>query len=134
MDINACNSILVHLKGLSFYLNLIWVLLLSLFIYYDYFYTQMNRIAPTAVRALQALGANLRLARMRRNMTATRMAERAGISRKTLYQMEQGHPGVAAGNYAQVLFVLELVDELGDVGVQDPVGRTLQDGRMKGGR
>jgi hypothetical protein len=48
--------------------------------------------------------------------------------------MEQGHPGVAAGNYAQVLFVLELVDELGTVGVQDPLGRTLQDGRLKGGR
>jgi len=94
----------------------------------------MSELAPTAVRALQALGANLRLARMRRNMTATRMAERAGISRKTLYQMEQGHPGVAAGTYAQVLFVLELVDELGTVGVQDPLGRTLQDGRLRGGR
>ncbi len=94
----------------------------------------MSELAPTAFRALQALGANLRLARMRRNMTATRMAERAGISRKTLYQMEQGHPGVAAGNYAQVLFVLELVDELGTVGVQDPLGRTLQDGRLRGGR
>lgn len=94
----------------------------------------MNTLAPTAARALQALGATLRLARLRRNMTATRMAERAGISRKTLYQMELGHPGVAMGNYAQVLFVLELVDELGTVGVQDPVGRTLQDGRLKGGR
>ncbi len=134
MDTNAFYAILVHPKGLSFYLNLIWVLLLSLFIYFEYFYTQMNLIPPTAVRALQALGANLRLARMRRNMTATRMAERAGISRKTLYQMEQGHPGVAAGNYAQVLFVLEMVDELGAVGLQDRLGRTLQDGRLKGGR
>lgn len=91
----------------------------------------MTELAPPATRALMTLGETLRTARLRRALTATRVAERAGISRKTLYQIENGHPGVSLGNVAQVLFVLELVDDLYLIGAQDPLGRTLQDGRLR---
>ena len=87
-------------------------------------------LPPTTQRTLETLGENVRKARLRRVLTTARVAERAGISRKTLYQIERGSAAVSLGHYAAVLFVLELDDELGAVGAADPLGRTLQDGRM----
>ncbi len=92
--------------------------------------TSLKALPPSTQRTLETLGENLRTARLRRALTTARVAERAGISRKTLYQIERGNPGVALGHYAAVLFVLELDHELGTVGAADPLGRTLQDGRM----
>jgi hypothetical protein len=43
------------------------------------------------------------------------MAERASISRTTLGKIEKGDPGVSLGNYATVLFVLGLVEKLGEL-------------------
>lgn len=40
------------------------------------------------------------------------MAERAGISKKTLYRLEQGIPGVSWGAMARVLNILNLLPEL----------------------
>lgn len=73
------------------------------------------------------LGRNIRLARLRRKLSSEQVAERAGISRKTLYEIERGHPNVSLGNYAQVLSVLGLVDELLNVAKDDTLGRKLQD-------
>lgn len=92
--------------------------------------SSLKTLPPSTQRTLETLGSNLRMARLRRALTTARVAERAGISRKTLYQIERGSPAVALGHYAAVLFVLELDDELGGVGAADPLGRTLQDGRM----
>jgi transcriptional regulator with XRE-family HTH domain len=90
----------------------------------------LKKLPPTTQRMLETLGENVRMARLRRALTTARVAERAGISRKTLYQIERGSAAVALGHYAAVLFVLELDAELGGVGAADPLGRTLQDGRM----
>jgi len=49
--------------------------------------------APLPVEcALIAAGDNLALARGRRGLSTSFMAERAGISKKTLYRLEQGDP------------------------------------------
>lgn len=48
-------------------------------------------------RALVAAGDDLALARRRRGLSTSSMAERAGISTKTLYRLEQGDPGVSWG-------------------------------------
>ena len=92
--------------------------------------SSLKILPPSTQRTLETLGENVRKARLRRALTTARVAERAGISRKTLYQIERGSAAVALGHYAAVLFVLELDDELGGVGAADPLGRTLQDGRM----
>jgi transcriptional regulator with XRE-family HTH domain len=92
--------------------------------------SSLKILPPSTQRTLETLGENVRKARLRRALTTARVAERAGISRKTLYQIERGSPAVALGHYAAVLFVLELDGELGAVGAADPLGRTLQDGRM----
>jgi hypothetical protein len=52
---------------------------------------------------------------------------RAGIGRKTLYNIESGSPSVAMGSYLQVLFVLGLQNDLMEVAARDPLGRKLQD-------
>lgn len=55
------------------------------------------------------------------------MAERASISRTTLNKIEKGHPGVALGHYATVLFVLGMVEHLAGVADvrNDPLGLDL---------
>ena len=58
------------------------------------------------------MGENIKLARLRRKLTAEQVAERAGISRSTLWQVEKGLPSVSMGTYAQVLFVLGLEKDL----------------------
>ena len=66
-------------------------------------------------RALRKLGQDLRDARRRRRIPSALVAERASISRSTLVKIENGHPGVAMGSYATVLFVLGLTDRLAEL-------------------
>lgn len=84
-------------------------------------------LLPRLRRLLDQLGANLRLARLRRRHSAELVAQRAGVSRKTLYRMEQGDPAVALGNYARVLQALRLEQDLALLAADDVLGRKLQD-------
>ena len=59
-------------------------------------------------KILEGLGEAIKLARLRRKLSVEQVAERAGISRSTLWQIEKGLPNVSMGYYAQVLFVLGL--------------------------
>ena len=63
-------------------------------------------------RALVAAAEDLALARRRRGISTSSMAERAGISKKTLYRLEQGDPGVSWGAVVRVLNILNLLPEL----------------------
>lgn len=80
-------------------------------------------------RALRKLGADIRDARLRRRIPVAVMAERASISRMTLYKLEKGEPSVSLGIYATVLFVLGLVDRLADLAdvKTDSVGLELEE-------
>jgi transcriptional regulator with XRE-family HTH domain len=84
-------------------------------------------ILPKNLKVLNVLGEQIQLARLRRKFSAEQVAERAGISRKTVYNIEQGIPTVAIGSYLQVLFVLGLEKDLSMVAATDPLGRKLQD-------
>ncbi|MGB1127398.1 MAG: helix-turn-helix transcriptional regulator, partial [Opitutales bacterium] len=64
---------------------------------------------------------------MRRKLSATQVAERAGISRRTLVSIESGEPTVAMGNYFQVLRVLGLERDFQLLARDDEMGRKLQD-------
>ena len=78
------------------------------------------------------MGADISDARKRRRIPTTLMAERAFISRSTLGRVEKGDPGVSLGNYAAVLFVLGLTDQLKNLvdANNDPVGRALEEERL----
>ena len=61
------------------------------------------------------------------HISSNQVAERAGISRTTLWQIEKGSPNVAMAAYTQVLFVLGLENDWLKGGVDDELGRKLQD-------
>ena len=84
-------------------------------------------ILPKHRRVLEGLGGDIRLARLRRSLTAEQVAERAGISRLTLMRIEAGTPSVSIGAYLQVLVVLGLEAGLGMAASNDELGRKLQD-------
>jgi hypothetical protein len=81
------------------------------------------------IRTLRKLGEDLRNARRRRRIPAAILAERASISRTTLYKVEQGDEGVSMGTYATVLFVLGMIERLGDIADprHDSVGLELEE-------
>jgi transcriptional regulator with XRE-family HTH domain len=84
-------------------------------------------LSPTLEDILKVLGENIKLARLRRKITTTMLAERAGMGRVTLRKVENGDSGVTLGAYASVLFCLGLEKDLLLIGKDDPLGRRLQD-------
>jgi len=85
---------------------------------------------PATQKELSALGQRLKDARLRRRFSMEAVGKRAGISRPTLYKIEQGDPSVTFGHYVQVLRVLGLLDDLALVAKEDSLGRRLQDESM----
>ena len=73
--------------------------------------TKKQSIFPKYAKILEHMGKNIKLARKRRKLTATQVAERADIARSSLYLIETGNPGVAMGAYFNVLRVLGLQDD-----------------------
>ena len=94
----------------------------------------MNRtkyaLLPRLIKILEELGEDIKLARLRRKLSAEQVAERAVISRSTLWQIERGQPNVSMGYYAQVLFVLGLEKNLSIMVADDTLGRKLQDAEI----
>jgi len=84
-------------------------------------------IFPKGKKILASMGENIKLARLRRKFSTDQVAERAGIGRKRLWQIEKGDPSVAMGAYFQVLFVLGLDKDFLKLAGDDEFGRKLQD-------
>jgi transcriptional regulator with XRE-family HTH domain len=84
-------------------------------------------LLPRVSRLLRSYGENLKLARLRRRYSAETVAQRAGITRKTLSRAEKGDSAVALGIYARVMQVLRLEEDLAKLALDDPLGRKLQD-------
>ena len=87
-------------------------------------------LLPKHERLLNELGENIRLARLRRDLSSEQIAERAGIARNTLIKIERGDEGVAMGMYLRVLVALGLQDDLLLVAKDDLLGRKLQDAKL----
>jgi transcriptional regulator with XRE-family HTH domain len=84
-------------------------------------------IFPQEQRLLSHLGERLKLARLRRKLGNAVVAQRAGISRTSLYKVETGDPGATLGTYLRVLAVLGLEGDINALAADDKVGRKLQD-------
>lgn len=80
-------------------------------------------------RALRKLGHDIRDARRRRRLPMAIVMQRASISKPTLIKIERGDPSVSMAGYATVLFVIGMVDRLGDLADvrNDPVGLQLEE-------
>ncbi len=95
--------------------------------------TQATSTLPRAARqALIELGGDIAVARKKRRISTVSMAERAFISRGTLYKVEKGDPTVAMGIYATVLSILGLVERLGQVADRssDSLGLDIEEDRL----
>lgn len=89
---------------------------------------QQALLMPRTKKILAELGQNIKLARLRRELPASLIAERAGVSRSTLWNIERGSSSVSLGAYAAVLHALDGMDkDLLLIGSSDPIGRTVQD-------
>ena len=62
---------------------------------------------------MQIVGEQIKLARLRRNLSVAQVAERATCSPLTVSRIEKGAPTVAIGIYLRVLYALQLEDKLG---------------------
>lgn len=88
-------------------------------------------LLPRHRRILEGLGEKLRLARLRRRLSAAKVAERAGISRNTLHLLEKGNSNTSLTTLFQVLVVLGLESDFAKLASDDEVGRRLQDANFK---
>ena len=85
-------------------------------------------ILPGTEEILKTMGEQIKLARLRRSLSAELVSERAGISRASLRKVEKGDPSVAMGIYAAVLHALNNFDkDLLLVAKDDELGRQIQD-------
>ena len=82
---------------------------------------------PKYQKILEQVGENIKLARKRRKLTTLQVAERAGIDRTTLYQIEKGSGSVSMAAYFNTLRVLGLQNDFLKLADDDTYGRKLQD-------
>jgi len=72
--------------------------------------TKLSHVSLEVTNALRTIGNNIRVARTRRKLQKEELAQRCGITRKTLYSLEKGEPGSSIGNLLTVLWALGLLD------------------------
>lgn len=87
-------------------------------------------IMPKTEKMLCRVGEQIQLARLRRKYTTELIAQRAGISRATLWKVEKGDPGVAFGIYAKVLNAIGLGDDILLLAKDDVLGHALADAEL----
>ena len=88
-------------------------------------------LLPQQQKRLKQMGEQIKLARLRRQLSLELIAERAGVSRQSVTAVEKGSPSVALGIYANVLLALGLQGDLLLIAKDDILGRTLQDQNLK---
>ena len=84
------------------------------------------------IRSIRKLGRDIRSARLRRRLPMSLVAERAGISVKTLSSLEKGETGVSIGHVAAVIAALGMGTPFSDILDQknDHFGLLLDEGRL----
>ena len=82
---------------------------------------------PRERKMMMDVGKQIKLARKRRKLSSALVAEKAKISRQTLWKVEKGDPSVSIGAYLSVLFALRLEKDILYIGKDDEYGRMLQD-------
>ena len=80
---------------------------------------------------MKVVGEQIRLARLRRDLSIAQVAERATCSPVTISRVEKGAPTVAIGISLRVLYALQLDDDILLLAQKDEIGRGLQDLRLK---
>jgi len=94
--------------------------------------TKKANVLPQTRETLRIMGENIKMARLRRDLTVNLVCERAAISRATLWKVEKGDPSVAIGIYAAVLHALQGMEkDLLLIAKDDLIGKTIVDLKIK---
>ena len=73
---------------------------------------RVNINSINAQKALRALGANIKTARLKRRISINGLAERIGASKSTVMRLEKGDSGVSIGTLAMACLVLGELDRI----------------------
>ncbi|MEI7532259.1 MAG: helix-turn-helix transcriptional regulator [Betaproteobacteria bacterium] len=84
-------------------------------------------IFPNEKKILTNFGERIRLARLRREISAETLAAQSLISRMTLHRAEKGSPAVSLGVYLRIMAALGLQSDFDLLAKDDVLGRKLQD-------
>ena len=74
--------------------------------------TMGTKLPRKLEQKMQIVGEQIRLARLRRDLSVAQIAERATCSPLTVSRIEKGVPTVAIGIYLRVLYALQLDDDI----------------------
>jgi len=75
----------------------------------------IQQLPPSTIAALDKLGADLAVARLRRKESLKTWAKRMGVTVPTLLRLESGDPTVSLGIVASALWLLQRDGELGNL-------------------
>lgn len=93
--------------------------------------TMGTKLPRKLVQKMSIVGEQIKLARLRRNLSVAQIAERATCSPLTVSRIEKGIPTVAIGIYLRVLYALQLDDDILWLAKEDKLGKALQDMSLK---
>lgn len=93
--------------------------------------TMGNKLPRRLREKMRIVGEQIKLARLRRNLSIAQIADRATCSPLTISRIEKGAPTVAIGIYLRVLYALQLDEDILKLAQEDSLGRTLQDLNLK---
>ena len=74
---------------------------------------------PAGRRQLEALGARLRAARLRREMSQAALAEKVGVHVQTILKLESGNPATSLATMLLVLRALGMAADIDALAAQD---------------
>lgn len=89
--------------------------------------TMGTRLPRKLEQKMHTVGEQIRLARLRRDLSMAQVAERATCSPLTVSRVEKGAATVSIGIYLRILYALQLDDDILMLAQKDELGRRLQD-------
>lgn len=93
----------------------------------------MNALPFSVEQSVKRLGADLRKARLRRNLSLETVAEKIGANRRVIADAENGKPSTGIAIYAALLWTFGLLPQFDEVAApeRDQEGLTLSDLRER---
>lgn len=89
--------------------------------------TNGTKLPRKLTQNMQIVGEQIKLARLRRDLSIAQVAERATVSDLSVFRVEKGLPTVSIGIYLRVLYALQLEDDILLLAKNDKMGQVLQD-------
>jgi DNA-binding XRE family transcriptional regulator len=94
--------------------------------------SKITQAPPAAVHeTLERLGRNIRIARVRRKLSQAELAQRIGVTRFVVADIEKGKPSTGIAAYLGALWALGLLDDMRAMADpdHDEEGKTLERAR-----